>query len=72
MHKSSSKGKDGEEGQKGAMRRPNWQLSEINLLRTLSRRTIGGKRYTLPDHGKEKASMNSAEGSGKREEYLGK
>ena len=44
MHKSRIIGKEGEDGLNGAMRRPNWQLSVINLLRTLSTSTIGGKR----------------------------
>ena len=68
MHKSSIIGKEGDEGLKGAMRKPNWQLSDMNLERTLSRRTIGGNRYRFPDHVTEKASMNLASGSGKREE----
>ena len=72
MHKVRIVEKTGDEGRKGAMRRPNWQSSCINLSKTLFNCTMGGKRYKLPDQGKEKASTNSAPGSGKREEYLGK
>ena len=72
MHKSRMVEKTGEDGRKGAMRTPYEHLSCINLSKTLSSKTIGGKRYKLPDQGKEKASMNSAPWSGKREAYLGK
>ena len=72
MHKSRMVEKTGEDGQKGAMRTPYEHISWINLSNTLSSNIIGGNRYKLPDQGNEKASINSAPWSGKREAYLGK
>ena len=72
MHKSRMVENTGEVGRKGAMRTPYEHLSCINLSKTLSIKIIGGKRYKFPDQGKEKASINSAPWSGKREAYLGK
>ena len=44
MHKSKIAEKIGEEGIKGAMRRPKLHFSEQNLFITLLSKTIGGKR----------------------------
>lgn len=67
-HKSSIDEKTGEVGLYGAISRPKGQMSVMNLLITLSRRTMGGKRKTGKDQEMEKASTKEAPGSGRREE----
>ena len=43
IHKSRIEVKTGEEGRYGAISRPKLHLSVVNLLITLSSKTIGGK-----------------------------
>ena len=66
MHKDRIMVNTGEDGRYGAMSKPNWHLSFMNLSITLSNNTIGGERYKLPRQGNKNASTNSAPGSGKR------